>query len=459
MRFLVAMVGFACPLVLSAQWQTLGGGLSNGPRSMIYDSTEMRLLVGGQFNYADGIPVHGVAQWNGTWSALGTGVVPDASATPLGIAVYHDTLYAGGFFNQMGPDLGTHRLARFNGTEWEGVGDTGAVGVVWHLAVLNDELHVLGILDSVAGIDVSNWAVYDGMSWIAGDTGSFEWIWGGGLGAIAEFQGEIYVGGNFTTLSGINDIAKVTPTGLVPVGSGISCDPWVNDMVVYNGLLYVGGEFCEFGNANGYLMAWDGTQWLDPFPQVEWTSQVRDLDIVDGKLMIAGQVRPVGSNAYYGICYYDGTELCIFGGEPRFITEVTGYSDTVYCAFNYTLEGNPGGTVVNYIAKWDLNNPTDTCFAIVQGVSGAASASRTATAFPNPTSDQVQIQLPSTCANGFGQLNLFDPTGRLVYSSRYVADMSGRFTLDVSSIAQGSYVLSIADKEPDAVFLRIVIQR
>ncbi|MFN6116610.1 MAG: T9SS type A sorting domain-containing protein [Flavobacteriales bacterium] len=457
MRFLAAMVGFACPLVILAQWQTLGGGLSNGPRSMIYDSTAMRLLVGGQFNYADGIPVHGVAQWYGAWNALGTGVVPDASATPLGIELYHDTLYVGGFFNQMGPGPGTSRLARFNGTDWESIGGSGATGVVWGMRILNDELHVLGILDSVAGIPVHNWAIYDGSSWRTGDTVDFMTA-PQGLSSIAQYQGEIYVGGNFNTASGINDIAKVTPAGWEPVGSGISCDPWVNDMVVFNGLLYVGGEFCEFGNANGYLMAWDGTQWLDPFPQVEWTSQVRDLDIVDGKLMIAGQVRPVGSNAYYGICYYDGSDLCIFGGEPRFITEVTGHGDTVYCAFNYTLEGNPGGTVVNYIASWDLNNATDTCFAIVQSVPGATTTSNIAV-FPNPAADQVQIQLPVTSPNSRGHLNLFDPSGRLVYSSRYVADVSGRFTLDVSGISPGAYVLSIsAGKETKATVIRLIIQ-
>lgn len=140
-------------------------------------------------------------------------------------------------------------------------------------------------------------------------------------------------------------------------------------------------------------------------------------------------------------------------------TEVTGYGDTVYCAFNYTLEGNLGGTVVNYIAKWDLNNATDTCFAIVQSVPGATTASNMATVFPNPTSDQVQIQLPSTSANSYGHLNLFDPSGRLVYSSRYVADMSGRFTFDVSGIWPGAYALSIAaEKEPDATVLRIIIQ-
>jgi len=458
MRTLAALGGLTIPLMLAAQWMTLDGGLSSIPRSMFYDSSAMRLVVAGQFNSADGMPVHGVAQWNGAWSALGTGVVPDASATPLGIALYHDTLYAGGFFNQMGPDVDTHRLARFNGTEWESVGDTGATGVVWDLVVLNDELHVVGILDSVAGIPVHNWAIYDGASWRTGDTVDFMTA-PQGLGAIAEYQGETYVGGNFNTASGINDMAKVTSTGWEAVGGGISCDPWVNDMVVYNGLLYVGGEFCEFGNANGYLMAWDGTQWLDPFPQVEWTSQVRDLDIVDGKLLIAGQVRPVGSTAYHGVCYFDGQQLCIFGGEPRFITEVTGHGGTVYCAFNYSLEGNPDGTVVNYIAQWDLNNAPDTCFTVIQGVPVATKGGHAVSVFPNPASELVRIQLPSASANSRGGLNLLDPSGRLVLRSRYIADASGCFILDLGHIAPGTYILSIAgDSATEFSMVRLVIQ-
>lgn len=265
MRCILAIVGLSCQLILTAQWQPLDDGLSNGPRSMIYDTSAMRLLVAGQFDYASGIPVHGVAQWQDGWSALGTGAVPDAGNPPIAMAIYHDTLYAGGFFWQMGPLLGTRRLARFNGTEWESVGGLGAVGVVWDMRVLNDKLNVLGILDSVAGARVYNWAVYDGQSWSTGDTVDFMYA-PEGLSSIAEYQGEIYVGGNFFTYGGINDMAKVTPSGWEPVGGGIACDPWVNDMVVYNGLLYVGGEFCASGNANGYLMAWDGTQWINPFP-------------------------------------------------------------------------------------------------------------------------------------------------------------------------------------------------
>ncbi|MCC6320739.1 MAG: hypothetical protein IT438_04805 [Phycisphaerales bacterium] len=115
-------------------WEPLpGGGIGpNGdepPRGQVNAMTTFngRLIVGGEFTLAGGLPVTNIAAWDGTqWHAMGDGLGVGVDQQVRSLAVWDDgsgpALYAGGDFTASGSTPIAH-LARWNGAAWEQVLD------------------------------------------------------------------------------------------------------------------------------------------------------------------------------------------------------------------------------------------------------------------------------------------------------------------------------------------------
>jgi hypothetical protein len=85
-----------------------------------------------------------------------------------------------------------------------------------------------------------------------------------------EYNGELYVGGYFSSIGGIitNNLAKWNGTTWSKVGDGQALISsglrQVLDLYVHNGKLYVGpGTMPDFNNYNKFVggLVWDGTAW------------------------------------------------------------------------------------------------------------------------------------------------------------------------------------------------------
>lgn len=104
-----------------SQWADIAGGLTGNIANtppVIYPHQMMvhngNLYVVGNFRYAGGVEVNGVAFWDGSqWTAMGSGF----NSTVYGIAVYNNEIYAGGGFTQSGANT-VNRLAKWTGTDW-----------------------------------------------------------------------------------------------------------------------------------------------------------------------------------------------------------------------------------------------------------------------------------------------------------------------------------------------------
>ena len=72
------------------------------------------LIVGGDFESADGVPVSNIAAWDGsTWGPVGPGL----DDIVLSLSVYRGELIASGWFHNAGATSVEH-IARWNGIEW-----------------------------------------------------------------------------------------------------------------------------------------------------------------------------------------------------------------------------------------------------------------------------------------------------------------------------------------------------
>ena len=100
--------------------------------------------------------------WDGAqWSALSQFYGPAGTAV-YDLAFVGDTLYAAGVFTNI-DGVGVTNLARWNGTNWSGVGFT--KGTPYSLAVDGGNLYVGGGFTNVGGVSMKNVGWWDGSAW------------------------------------------------------------------------------------------------------------------------------------------------------------------------------------------------------------------------------------------------------------------------------------------------------
>jgi len=180
-------------------------------------------------------------------------------------------LYVGGGFSQVGGQA-MSRIARWDGTAWETLGD-GVNADVEALAVWDDgtgpALYVGGRFTEAGGEPANRIARWDGSTWTALDSGL-----DGDVLALAAYddgtRSRLYVGGRFTVADGqpATFLAAWDGTGWSPVGGGTNgfvfapqaadngFDPVTEDT---DHRLWVGGLFQQAGEtAVSNIAEWDG---------------------------------------------------------------------------------------------------------------------------------------------------------------------------------------------------------
>ena len=201
------------------------------------------------------------------WSPLGSGCNGYINA----MGNYNGSLIAGGHFDSIG-GIAVANIAAWNGSSWSTLGSGLKIDIahstelyIAGMQEFNGELYVVGQFDTAGGTPVHNVAKWNGLSW--SDVG------GGPLGksytakALAFYNGSLYVGGSFDTAGIIpaKGIAKWDGSSWSAVDSGlsdISHSPVVYCLCVYNNTLCVGGSFAKAGAipANN-IAAWNDTAW------------------------------------------------------------------------------------------------------------------------------------------------------------------------------------------------------
>jgi hypothetical protein len=233
------------------------------------------LVVGGAFDFMDGVPARNVAAWDGTqWRALGAGLgVPQlpTQTTIEALTVFEGRLYAGGRIAVNNPSA-TTGVWSFDGANWERVGSGIALNTT---------------LNSVL--------------------------------TLQEFEGELYAGGAFQigTAFSQSSIAKLVngdwqPAGFLP---SASTSPRVRDLHVHNGQLFAAGSFSLAqpggGAAVGLLRrvngVWEPVGSPGILPGVADVTTLRsegsDL-LVGGLFVLTGSAQPLAR-----VARFDGTTI------------------------------------------------------------------------------------------------------------------------------------------------------
>lgn len=254
------------------QWTNLGTGFNNDVLTVGVFNGD--LIAAGDFSTADGLPCNRIARWTGTnWVPMGGPADFDNDIRCM--AEFNGELYVGGDFNNVGGNPPSDGLVKWDPNTSSWVGGNSGVDLV---GGVNETVRVLFVNPNDGNLymggefpelhdgdapspdyNMSGVAMYDGSNWYPLGTGLNEYC-----RAIHEYNGDLIVGGYFTTAGGVpaNKIAKWNTTtntwsamGLGFDASGI--DEYVKSATNWNGIFFAGGAYTQAeGNPMNYIAQW-----------------------------------------------------------------------------------------------------------------------------------------------------------------------------------------------------------
>jgi hypothetical protein len=212
------------------------------------------IYYAGSFSSIDGVIARNIVKWNpntNTWSPLGGGL----GSACFAIYISNDILYATGQFSSANGDLiSTPHIARYNiATDtWSGFG--GGVGMNnWGFSLGGDSqgnIYFGGEFTTLTNkfSEINKIIKYNPSTdtWSKLGTG----LGGGRPNAICCVGTDVYVAGEFTSAGGqtVNRIAKWNGTAWSTVGAGLNGNVYSLTYDSTNNVLYAGGSFSNLAN-------------------------------------------------------------------------------------------------------------------------------------------------------------------------------------------------------------------
>jgi hypothetical protein len=209
--------------------------------------------------------------------------------------------------------------------------------------VYGDDLVLGGYFPTAGGIPVFSIATWDGAVFGAVGGGV-----DGDIRALAIYDGDLIAGGGFDyTGSGpAQNIARWDGSAWHPLGSGVydaipdGTTDWVEDMVVWQGDLYVVGDFTHAGGVEvSYLARWDGSTWSDVGGGVSMIgggpTGLRGVDVHSGKLVIVGALDFAGGVDAINIAQWDGVTWAPVGSGSDPYDDLWGWRQAAHSVASY----------------------------------------------------------------------------------------------------------------------------
>lgn len=383
-----------------ANWHGMSGGTNGWVQALtIHDG---HLLAGGVFHVAGTTPVNNLARWDGAqWHPIGPQAPLEWVAVDSFARYAGELLIAGVVYGPPHPpgDDGDYWTSpgivlRWDGASWTDMsagiltGEGGSYyGAVHQLTVHSGDLFAL-----TAGV-VFRWngAAWESLPYVTGGTDSLcifngvltaagygagfaRWegaawrLLGSGFGseyhdtvrAVAEYNGELIAGGQFTAFTDgqrIDNLARWDGAAWRPLGSGVNGRVFA--LAVYDGQLIAGGEFTLAGGAPANCIArWDGSTWSplgvgmggNPYPWV-LALAVRP----NGRLVAGGMFSEAGGMSASRVAQWDGGAWSglgsgMGGADPTVHALAVMPNGDLVAGGNFSTAGTSSA---NRIARWD----------------------------------------------------------------------------------------------------------
>ncbi len=309
-------------------------------------------------------------------------------------------------------------LTRWNGTDWDTSGINANADIA-AMFVYNGELYVGGRFTSIGGINATGIAKFNGVSWSAVGNPPFGYCYG--VSSIAEYNNELYIGGNFgDTLLNATNIMRWNGTSWNTVGNGVVGGgiTYVNRLAVYNNELYIGGNFLQVnGNPGNNILKWDGNALSDVGGGLSGNitgggnGTVYGLQVFDNELYAGGVFRYAAGFSAYHIAKWNGVDWCATNDTfNNGVLSMGLFRDTLYIGGAFSLI-NSTDTIVG-LAKWIGGAFGDTCGNTTE-ISDYTNFFTTVQVYPNPSSAITTFQFLDNSATR--EIIIKDQVGREIW--------------------------------------------
>ncbi|MCH2557915.1 MAG: InlB B-repeat-containing protein [Alcanivorax sp.] len=213
------------------------------------------------------------------------------------------------------------------------------------LAEYQGDLYVGGTFAQVGGQQVYYVARWNGYRWEKLGDGVNNAVY-----AMTVYDGKLIVGGSFTTASGVSALRIASWDGAqwAPLGDGLNSS--VVDLTVYNGELIAGGIFTSAGGQSVNRIArWDGSNWHAMGGPDHGT--VNSVSEFNGDLIVVGSFYMVNGENHNYITRWDGSSWSSLGeGLNTTVNDAVTFQGKLYATGQFT---GSGGSGLPYIAVWD----------------------------------------------------------------------------------------------------------
>ncbi len=428
---LAACIVLAVPQLGRAQWQGLPFRLNQKPYAFFVDTAEDALYIGGFFTTVNDTPCN-VLRWDGT------------AFTRLPLAPCYSVLDITRFQGKLciGGEEGNFYL---DGNQWVSI----SARQSFALAHVQGKLALIGgnaLGDNSSDKPVRLW---DGTSALLEDLFGLDSLQSFIIvpTALQEYNGQIYVGGNIGGPNGLKEILRWDGTRWRDVGGGLAGSPEiVRDMAVWNGYLYVAGQYTGGvpGTEENSITRWDGNQWQQIGFAGDWTS-VSGLCSWRSRLVAAGLFRDAGGVPAKYLATWDGTRWCGFGStfSGGSVTQAISFRDTLYVIGSFeAIDGDS----ISCLARWVGDTTLDTCSdpVVITTLGTHAPVEKATHAFtvsPNPFTSTLTIRALATPTKPVSY-TMLDALGRAVHHS---TSSTAETTLPLAHLPAGLYILRITD--------------
>ncbi len=396
-----------------------------------------KLIIAGDFTSADGLACTRIVAWNGS-SFENLNNVPQFFNGVTSMAVYKGKLYVGGMFTIQDQ---FNFLASYDGTQWDSIctnadyRSTG--GPVRSLWVYKNLLYVGGDFGWVDGLQLnaSNIATWDGAAWAALGTG----LSGNSSScyAMTVWEDKLVLGGRFTTANGVACDKVVFWDGSTfsapTMGNNSVSSGRLNCLYSYEGKLYTGGDYTS---VSGYLLGgfteYDGLIW-SANPSSAIGANRFAMEQFNGYLWVGGNIDDFVEEEQH-IYTYDAslddfyTVTSEHSGFDSPVNALTQFGNELYIGGDFTvLEGrnfNPSKNF-NYITKVHT-----VCVDPIPVAVDSEEKISLMKIYPNPSSNMLTIE------NAEKEIRVFNVMGEEILARNVTADKT---YIDVTSFASGIY--------------------
>jgi hypothetical protein len=378
----VAANGLAAFDLTTGTWTAFGDGLlslgsAGEGRALLLDG--QRLLVGGYFDSAGGIPTFSLASIDlptGTWTTYGTGIRDGeyaAQVESLALDPRTHAVYVGGSFTAADTVTASGVVRLDDGTftalgefTYYGSASTASVKALALTPGAADDgtqtLVYAGGEFTTAGDSASpSWAVYDGTGWSA-PWGPVDNVVRALAPVSVDGREGVVVVGSFVSSGEL----RITHAGMwlgegwQTFGQGVSYDPYADGNVFAvsvesPGVVVAGGYFDQAGPVRvGSIARWTPCGWAALGTGVAASNglgKICAMARLGGDLYVTGSFSRAGDGAASNIARWDGTSWSAVGGG----LSGTGYALTVLGGRLYVggSFGAAGTATASAVAVWD----------------------------------------------------------------------------------------------------------